>query len=178
VAAAGERPRVRLSARAEAQAAARRVHGAPAEEAADTDYAGLVTRTLAFAVDAAVINVVAVTVGVVAALVFSVLPESDELRSVVVAVGGVLYIAWTIGYFVTFWTTTGETLGNRVMRIRVMRADGSRLRPRHALVRLFGIVAGLPLFLGYIPILITERRRGLQDFLAGTVVRVSTANRR
>ena len=170
MAAAGERPRVRLAVQADAQTAARRVHGAPAEDAAETGYAGLITRTLAFAIDAAVINGVSLVVGVVFTLVFSVLPESHELRTVIVAAGGVVYVLWTVGYFVAFWTTTGVTLGNRVMQIRVVRADGSRLRPRHALVRLAGMVVGLFLFLGYVPILVTERRRGLQDWLAGTVV--------
>ena len=171
MAAAGERPRVRLAVQADAQSAARRVHGAPADEAVETEYAGLVTRTLAFAIDAAVINGVSLVVGVVVALVFSVLPESHDERSIIVAIGGVAYVLWTVGYFVGFWITTGETIGNRVMEIRVVRANGSRLRPRHALLRLVGIVAGLFLLLGYWPILFTERRRGLQDYLAGTVVK-------
>jgi uncharacterized RDD family membrane protein YckC len=87
-----------------------------------------------------------------------------------VAVGGVLFVIWTLVYFTTFWTTTGQTPGSRAMRIRVVRADGSRLRPRHALVRLVGMVVGLFLLLGYLPILVTDRRRGLHDVMAGTVV--------
>jgi uncharacterized RDD family membrane protein YckC len=38
-------------------------------------------------------------------------------------------------------------------------------------VRLAALVlAALPLFAGFVPILFDERRRGLQDMLAGTVV--------
>jgi uncharacterized RDD family membrane protein YckC len=38
-------------------------------------------------------------------------------------------------------------------------------------VRLFGLVLAIvPLFAGFVPVLFTKRRRGLQDFLAGTVV--------
>jgi uncharacterized RDD family membrane protein YckC len=38
-------------------------------------------------------------------------------------------------------------------------------------VRLVGLVlAIIPLFAGFIPVLFTERRRGLPDFLGGTVV--------
>jgi uncharacterized RDD family membrane protein YckC len=171
VAATDETP-ARLTARAQAQAAAHRVHGPSAVDAPEDAYAGLVTRAIAFAVDAAVLNLVGIAVGVVGALIFSVLPESDELRSVAVAVGGALFVLWTVGYFVAFWTTTGQTLGNRTMRIRVARADGQRLRPRHALVRLVGIVlAALPLLAGFVPILVTAQRRGLHDYLAGTIVR-------
>jgi uncharacterized RDD family membrane protein YckC len=160
------------AAQTRAQATARRVHGAPADEAGEPAYAGFVTRVIAFAIDAAVINLVAVLVAVVVALVFSVLPESHERDKLVVAIGGIAFVLWSIGYFVAFWTTTGQTPGNRAMQIRVERAEGSRLRPRHALLRLVGIVLSLPLFVGFIPILVTERRRGLPDWLAGTVVRV------
>ena len=56
------------------------------------------------------------------------------------------------------------------MRIRVVRADGTALRPRHAVVRLIGMVIGLPLLIGYVPILVSDNRRALHDKMAGTVV--------
>ena len=136
----------------------------------ETSYIGLVTRIIAFAIDAAIINVVALLVGVVITLVSSVLPASKQRDAILVAVGGVIYALWVIGYFVTFWTTTGQTPGNRLMEIRVVREDWSRLRPRHAITRLFGIVISCPLLIGFWPILFTERRRGVPDWLAGTVV--------
>jgi uncharacterized RDD family membrane protein YckC len=73
---------------------------------------------------------------------------------------------------VTFGSTTGQTHGNRVMHIRVVRAkDGAALRPWRALLRLIGLMlAVLPLFLGLLPILLTDRRRGLQDVIGGSVV--------
>ncbi|MFL5911347.1 MAG: RDD family protein, partial [Gaiellaceae bacterium] len=64
--------------------------------------------------------------------------------------------------------------GSRVMRIRVVRANGSQLRPRHALARLVGMLVSLPLFWGYLPILVTDRRRGVFDAMAGTVVVTTT----
>jgi uncharacterized RDD family membrane protein YckC len=71
-----------------------------------------------------------------------------------------------------FWSTTGETPGNRLLQIRVCRADdGAMLSPGGAALR-FGalILAALPLFAGFVPILLDDRRRGVQDMLAGTVV--------
>jgi uncharacterized RDD family membrane protein YckC len=141
------------------------------ELAAPVAYVGLVTRLLAFGVDAAVINGVAVVVGAIFALAFSVLNLPHELEVVAAAIGGVAYVLWAIGYFVTFWATTGQTPGNRLLRIRVQTADGRRLLPRRALVRFGGLIlAALPLFAGYLMILVTDRRRGLQDILARTVV--------
>ena len=45
------------------------------------------------------------------------------------------------------------------------------LTPRRALAR-FGalLLAALPLLAGFLPVLVDDRRRGLHDMLAGTVV--------
>jgi uncharacterized RDD family membrane protein YckC len=153
-----------------AQLAARRVHGGPVVEPGEPVYIGFVTRTIAFAIDAVLIDVAALGVAAVVALVFSVFPVSSNVHDAFVAAGGVLFVIWTITYFVVFWTSTGQTPGNRVMQIRVLRAGGDRLLPRHALVRLLGMLIGLILLLGYLPILVTDRRRGLHDAMAGTVV--------
>jgi uncharacterized RDD family membrane protein YckC len=135
------------------------------------DYVGLVTRVMAFAVDAVVINVVAIVTGAVIALFLSVISVPKELDTIVAAVGGASYVLWTIGYFVTFWSTTGQTPGNRLLKIRVVAAGGERLKPRRALLRFAGLtLAALPLFAGFLLILVDNRRRGLQDMLARTLV--------
>jgi uncharacterized RDD family membrane protein YckC len=156
-----------------AQLTAQRVHGTREPAARPkTAYAGFVTRTIAFAVDAALINVIALTVAAVVALVFSVFPVSSDVHKAAVAAGGVLFVIWTVAYFTTFWATTGQTPGSRAMRIRVLsiRTDSGRLRPRHALVRLLGLLVSLPFLWGYLPILVNDRRRALFDAMAGTVV--------
>ena len=136
----------------------------------DTTYAGLVTRTVAFAIDAALVNLAGLVTGAVFALVFSLLPVSDAFQNVLIAIGAALFVLWGVAYFVTFWTTTGETPGNRVMRIRVESGAGRPPRVGLALLRVAGIVLSVPLFIGFWPILFTDRRRGLHDMLAGTVV--------
>jgi uncharacterized RDD family membrane protein YckC len=134
-------------------------------------YAGLVTRTLAFVVDALILNAVAAVAAAAAALVLSLFPIGDEARTLILSVSGALFVAWVIGYFGMFWATTGQTPGDRVMQIRVTRCGGARLKPRRALLRVAGLVlAALPLFAGFIPILLNDRRRGFADWLADTVV--------
>jgi uncharacterized RDD family membrane protein YckC len=154
-----------------ARAVAARVHGVETAPPPLT-YEGLVTRTIAFALDAALINLAAILVGLAVGLAASVLGTGDEVDKLLLAIGGVAFAIWTAVYFVMFWSTTGETPGNRVMRIRVCRAeDGGVLRPYKALLRLIWLVlAALPLFAGLLPILVNDRRRGLHDMLAGTVV--------
>jgi uncharacterized RDD family membrane protein YckC len=104
-------------------------------------------------------------------LILSLFPLGSVAKTVLVAVGGVVFLLWVIAYFATFWATTGQTPGNRVMRIRVMRPSGARVHAWRAMVRVVGVVlAALPLFAGFLPILFTDRRRGLADWLADTVV--------
>ena len=134
-------------------------------------YEGLVTRAIAFAVDAAIIDLIALLVGVGVGLALSILSISDNLKVVLLALGGAAFVVWTVGYFTVFWSTTGQTPGNRLMHLRVCREDGAVLSPRRALLR-FGalVLAALPLCAGFLPVLVDDRRRGLHDMLAGTVV--------
>jgi uncharacterized RDD family membrane protein YckC len=133
-------------------------------------YGGLVTRALGGAIDALVIDVIALFVAAVVALVLSIFPVPHDTKTVLAIVGGVLFAVWVVAYFVTFWSTTGQTPGDRVMHIQVVREDGGQLKPWRAALRLAGAVIGLILFLGYVPILLNDRRRALHDWMAGTVV--------
>ena len=134
-------------------------------------YAGLVTRVIAFTIDAVIINVVAVCVAGAVALGLSILSVTPKQHGVLVAIGSVLWVGWIIGYFVLFWSSTGQTPGNRIMRIQVVRSDLRRMHVLQAARRLLGLfLAALPLGLGFVPILFTDRRRGFQDRFGGSVV--------
>src|SRR5688500_12946879 len=110
-------------------------------------YVGLVTRALAFGLDAAIVNLAAIATAALVALLLSVISAPDELRTFAIAAGGTLYVLWTAGYFVMFWATTGQTPGNRILRIRVRPVASETLRPRHAVLRFVGLtLAALPLF--------------------------------
>ena len=140
------------------------------------DYAGFVSRAIAFAIDVALIDLAAAFVAVVVGLGISALDVPDWVVTVTVAVGGVAYLAWFVGYFATFWSTTGQSPGARIMGVKVVcaRSDGP-VSLRAAIVRLGGmLLAAIPLFAGFLLILVDDRRRGLQDRLARTVVRYSS----
>ncbi len=137
----------------------------------DVRYIGLVTRAIAFAVDAAIINLVAIVVGIATGLAASALHVSGEVTAIVAGVGGFAFVVWSAGYFALFWSSTGQTPGNRLMRFRVAPAHGDKLGFGWAVLRYVGLVlAAIPLFLGYLPIVFDHKRRGLQDFIARTVV--------
>jgi uncharacterized RDD family membrane protein YckC len=134
-------------------------------------YAGLATRALALAIDVAIAQAIVFAGGAVLALVASLVGDLklDTTLGRVLAAS-----AWavTVGaYFVTFWSTVGQTPGMRIMDVRVTMAGGEPPSVGRSLVRLIGLVLAIvPLFTGFLPVLVDDRRRGLHDFLAGTVV--------
>ena len=74
-------------------------------------------------------------------------------------------------YFVLFWSITGQTPGMRAMRLRVVTADGTPPSTWRAFVRLIGLLLAIvPMFAGFLPVLFDSKRRALPDYLAGTVV--------
>ncbi len=140
-------------------------------ERASADYVGLATRIVAFVIDAALIDLVALVVAAAAALIVSLFHLPNDVQTVLKVIGAVAYFIWAVGYFAGFWSATGQTPGNRMMQIRVVTVDGDRIKLRRGIVRCVGLVlAALPLFAGYVTILFDAKRRGLQDRLARTVV--------
>ena len=115
----------------EAQAAARALRAgraAPPPESrvyseadvAELKYAGLATRTIAFALDAAIINAAAFTTGIAIGLGISLLHLSEQAKIVLGVAMGAGYVIWSVVYFIFFWATSGQTPGDRVMHIRVL----------------------------------------------------------
>ena len=139
-----------------------------------TPYAGLVTRAIALAVDAVVINMIAAITGAVIGLIGSLLGVG-EVGIVGALTGGILWLGWTGLYFVLFWTITGQTPGARLLGIRVVPAGPRRLGLVRAIVRLVVMMLALvPLGAGFVTVLFDDRRRGPHDMAAATVVRWAT----
>jgi uncharacterized RDD family membrane protein YckC len=135
-------------------------------------YAGLATRTLALAVDALVVDLAAWLVAGVVIVAASLFGLSGDVQTVLAATGAVIGALWAAGYFLFFWTTTGQTPGGRVLRMRVRQAEtDAPLTLRQAVVRLVvAVLCALPLFLPYLLILVDARRRGPHDKAAHTLV--------
>jgi uncharacterized RDD family membrane protein YckC len=133
-------------------------------------YGGVATRAIALATDAAATIVIFMSVVGVAALVSSLV---GGLRPQWLA-GALLGFGWMLvvgTYFVLFWSGAGQTPGMRLLHLRLHGPAGGSLSVGRSLVRFVGLVLAIvPLFAGFVPVLFTERRRGLPDFLAGTVV--------
>jgi uncharacterized RDD family membrane protein YckC len=133
-------------------------------------YAGVATRAIGLALDVIIAQALALlgfgVLAVIASLVSNVHFDTAEK---LLAAGG---WALTIGiYFVAFWSLTGQTPGMQLMRIRVVRPDGSPPSVPRSIVRLVLLVLCIiPFFLGFLPVLFDDRRRGVHDMLARTLV--------
>ena len=134
-------------------------------------YGGIATRGIALTVDAAIANLIVLVIAALLGLVASLTGGTlrPEWLAAVLAAGA--WVAAVTSYFALFWSTTGQTPGMRLMRLKVVTAAG---RPPHlarALLRVVGLaLAIIPLFAGFLPVLFDARRRGIHDLLAGTVV--------
>jgi uncharacterized RDD family membrane protein YckC len=141
----------------------------PRADASPVPYAGVGTRGIALATDAIVATFIFVVGGALIGLVASLFGGLPTVvASAIAAVGWSLVV---VGYFVTFWSTVGQTPGMRLMRVRVVVASGEPPSGWRSLVRLIGLgLAIILLFTGFLPALVDDRRRALEDFMAGTTV--------
>ncbi|MFI6317584.1 RDD family protein [Nonomuraea sp. NPDC050556] len=132
-------------------------------------YAGLVSRAVALLID-----VLVLLVGTAA--LYIVLIEGSNLMlggtpSWVRPATGVLVSALPTAYFTLAWWLTGQTAGDMLMGVTVVRADGARLGFLRAFLRALVGLALAPLWLaGMITTLVDGRRRSLLDMAFGTAV--------
>jgi len=139
--------------------------------AIERPYAGLVSRTVAVAIDAVTLTIGFAIASGVLGLILSLFTAVEVSSPGAVLGAAAMWSVVVSGYFVLFWTLTGETPGMRLMALRVINRDGDPLGFGQALLRLIGaILAAIPFFAGYLLILVDDRRRGLHDMIAGTTV--------
>ena len=85
----------------------------------------------------------------------------------------VILLGWALYYYFACESGGGQTIGKRLMKLRVVRADGGHAGMREIFVRtILRVIDGIALYLvGLIVMLVTgERRQRLGDLAGGTVV--------
>jgi len=83
-----------------------------------------------------------------------------------------IYFIIVLGYYFLLEMSGGQTIGKKVMGIKVVAVDGV-LTPGKVIIRtLLRIVDGLPLFylIGIIVIATSQRKQRIGDMAAGTIV--------
>lgn len=146
---------------------------------------GFWRRAVAAAVDLAIVLPIAALLGWIASAVSGVglpamkigLLDIDLWIDLVLAMDPGLVMAmvltWAIGltYLAVFHIARGQTLGMRVMKMKIIDVYGESPAPRRCLVRVLGYVVSVAtLGLGFLWIGFDSEKRGLHDWIAGTYV--------
>ena len=146
-------------------------------------YAGFVSRTLAFMIDLTVV-LLAVTLLTLAISLFvtffnlgnlidRILGDSPTLQSllrVLTAVFSFGFVAFIYGTL-SMTVTGGLSLGRGLMGVRVVRLDGTPISFWRASLRYFALyLAALPLALGLLWVIWDDKRQGWHDKIAKTCV--------
>lgn len=149
-------------------------------------YAGFVSRLMAMVVDLLVLfstwlilgiatTFFVETSGITAILSFlrSHFDWITPLVEFIISAGFQLIALLTLGfvYFTFFYSFGGATLGKYLIGLRVVRTDGKRVRAPQAALRVVAYaLSALPLYIGFLSMLVDDRRRAWHDRLARTVV--------
>lgn len=136
------------------------------------DYAGVISRGIAFTLDATT-AVLTATVGFqVAVAVLATVHITDDT---LVGSGKLLGYAVSVplvfvAYCAGSWALLGRTPGMMLLGLRVVKINGDPPGVWRSVVRAFGYWVSAILMLGFLWIVVDERRQGFHDKLAGTVV--------
>jgi uncharacterized RDD family membrane protein YckC len=146
---------------------------APAAPEGSARPAGLVSRVLAVAVDAALLGAAFASVHFGLLALREVLlwhgPVLQAMGRAIQALADALLVP---AYHVAGWSLTGQTAGKGLLGLRVVEAStGRRPRPARALLRFAAYTVSIaPLFAGVAAIAFDPARRAWHDRIAGTRV--------
>ena len=143
----------------------------PADIGRQGNYAGAVTRLVAFAADiGASWGIFTLAVAGLGFAINLVTGKQVNLTSRQI-LALIAIIIWEFVYFAYQWALGGKTMGMALLGIRVVATDGEPITPKQAVIRTVTLpLSFLLLGLGFIGILLNKDRHALHDRLAKTVV--------
>jgi uncharacterized RDD family membrane protein YckC len=136
--------------------------------AGETAYAGLVSRFLAYALDAVIVSMLTGTGAVVLASIASVAGyESEQLARAVLSTYIIFLPSILAIYCAMFWQLAGRTPGMAVLGLRVVTVDGRPMGWFVTLVRAL-LLAYFPI--GALWLLVNRRHQAVHDKIVRTTV--------
>ena len=137
-------------------------------------YAGFWLRFLAWLIDTLISCAVFFPLGIVIGVVMAASgwdPNSGDLMLVRLSTNGLSIVAGWLYYSLCESSSWQGTVGKKVLGLRVTDLDGQRISFANATGRHFSkILSGLILGIGFIMVAFTERKQGLHDMIASTLV--------
>ncbi len=126
-----------------------------AKDMSGVEYAGFWMRFAANFIDALILMI----------------PNIVLVLAVETPASNLLSIALGLVYLVGFWSTQGATPGKMALGIKITTVDGEPIDFGRAFLRYIGYWASaITLGIGHLMIAFTGQKRGLHDYIAGTVV--------
>lgn len=137
-------------------------------------YAGFWIRFLAYVIDSVVLSVVFCPLGIVFGVAGAAGGLDDNSPEMMIGNTGlnvVSIIAGWLYYGLLESSSWQATIGKKLLKLKVTDMNGHRLGFGKATGRYFGqILSGMICFIGFIMVAFTEKKQGLHDMLAGTLV--------
>ena len=137
-------------------------------------YAGFWMRFLAYLVDSLLISAVFFPLGIGVGLAIAASGDdgnSPLLPVVRLGINGVSFAAGWLYYALLESSSWQGTVGKKLLGLKVTDPNGNRISFGRATGRYFAkILSGMICFIGFVMVAFTERKQGLHDMLAGTLV--------
>ena len=142
---------------------------------ADIAYGGFWIRVVAYLIDGILLNIVFGIIGaIVGVSMIPVDPTNTDPMAGMEHMGRFQLVALVVTwlYFALMESSPrGATVGKMVLGLRVVDEQGNRISFARATGRFFAkFVSTIILMIGYLMVAFTERKRGLHDMIAGTLV--------
>lgn len=140
------------------------------------EYAGFWIRVGAYIIDAIILGVVGAVIGGIFGAGFGAAAGAGADPEAVVGGGSLLLnlisIAIGIAYFAGMESSSWQaTVGKKAVGVVVVDTNGNRISLGKAIGRYFAkILSALILLIGFIMVAFTDKKQGLHDMLAGTLV--------
>jgi uncharacterized RDD family membrane protein YckC len=132
--------------------------------------AGFVSRLVAMTIDLVILVSIATIVTAIGSFLGNTFGARQVTKALLALFAAGFAVALNIGYFVGLTVAGGQTIGKRIMGLRIVRTDGSHVKFVPSCKRYLGYIFSIPLFWGYLMVLIDPRRQAFQDKLADTFV--------
>ncbi|NKQ35655.1 MAG: RDD family protein [Chloroflexi bacterium] len=154
-------------------------------------YAGFVSRFMALVIDIIVLSLIMLVFHASVAIVLNffninvdaLLKSTNQFTTIAALIFLIINLivsifVWVF-YFVGAWVLVGQTVGKRILGLRVTSVDGNLITFKQGLFRYAGYwLSALPLLLGFLWVLVDDKRRAWHDKLAHTCVIYSWDARR
>jgi len=140
---------------------------------AELEYAGFWSRLGAYLIDMVIIFVVELVIMIPTGLIARIAArKAPGIAGLVMALAYLIVAIFSIWYLLHFWNRDGATPGKKLLHLKVVREDGVEpMGYGTAVLRMLGYMLSSIIFcIGYLMIAFTDRKRGLHDMIAKTVV--------